>query len=79
MKAVAHNLKAHPRVNASLSADVTALIEKRYIHVGFAVDTEDGLLVPVIRDVDKKASGNWPKRSAPCRKRLAVSVFAPMT
>lgn len=55
MKAVAHNLKAHPRVNASLSADVTALIEKRYIHVGFAVDTEDGLLVPVIRDVDKKS------------------------
>ncbi len=57
MKAVAYNLKTHPRVNASLSADVTALIEKRYIHLGFAVDTADGLLVPVIRDVDQK--GVW--------------------
>ena len=57
MKAVAHNLRAHPRANASLSADVTALIEKRYIHLGFAVDTADGLLVPVIRDVDQK--GVW--------------------
>ena len=57
MKAVAHNLKAHPRVNASLSADISALIEKRYIHLGFAVDTPDGLLVPVVRNADQK--GVW--------------------
>lgn len=55
MKAVVTSLKAFPTFNASLSADGEALILKKYYHIGIAVDTEEGLVVPVIRDVDKKS------------------------
>jgi len=54
MKAVVASLKAFPNVNASLDASGENLIMKNYFHVGVAVDTPDGLVVPVIRDVDKK-------------------------
>jgi pyruvate dehydrogenase E2 component (dihydrolipoamide acetyltransferase) len=54
MKAVAFSLRELPRVNASLSADGESLVVKRYIHLGIAVDTPKGLVVPVIRDVDQK-------------------------
>ena len=57
MKACAENLRAFPRLNASLNASADGLILKRYHHIGFAVDTEEGLIVPVIRDVDRK--GVW--------------------
>jgi len=55
MKAVVTTLKAFPTFNASLSADGEQLIIKKYFHIGIAVDTPDGLVVPVIRDVDKKS------------------------
>ena len=55
MKAVVASLKAFPAFNASLSADGEQLILKKYMHIGIAVDTEEGLVVPVIRDVDKKS------------------------
>jgi pyruvate dehydrogenase E2 component (dihydrolipoamide acetyltransferase) len=55
MKAVVAALKAHPRFNASLDTDSQEIILKRYYHIGIAVDTERGLLVPVIRDVDRKS------------------------
>lgn len=55
MKAVVASLKAFPRVNSSLANDGENLILKKYFHVGVAVDTPDGLVVPVIRDVDKKS------------------------
>jgi pyruvate dehydrogenase E2 component (dihydrolipoamide acetyltransferase) len=55
MKAVVAGLKAYPRFNASLDAKGENLIRKHYYHVGVAVDTPDGLVVPVIRDVDKKS------------------------
>ncbi len=54
MKAVVAALKAFPRFNSSLSADGTELVLKQYYHVGVAVDTPQGLVVPVIRDVDQK-------------------------
>jgi pyruvate dehydrogenase E2 component (dihydrolipoamide acetyltransferase) len=54
MKAVVASLKAFPEVNASLDASGENLIMKNYYNVGVAVDTPDGLVVPVIRDVDKK-------------------------
>ena len=57
LKACATNLKSFPRLNASLNAAVDGLILKHHWHIGFAVDTEDGLVVPVIRDVDQK--GVW--------------------
>jgi pyruvate dehydrogenase E2 component (dihydrolipoamide acetyltransferase) len=55
MKAVVAGLKAYPRFNASLDAKGENLIRKNYFHVGVAVDTPDGLVVPVIHDVDKKS------------------------
>jgi pyruvate dehydrogenase E2 component (dihydrolipoamide acetyltransferase) len=54
VKAAAIALQSHPRFNASLDAAAGELVLKRYYHVGVAVDTEHGLMVPVLRDVDKK-------------------------
>lgn len=54
LKAVVSSLKTYPRVNSSLSAGQDALVLKRYYHIGVAVDTEQGLVVPVIKDVDRK-------------------------
>ena len=54
LKACAGALKAFPDFNASLAADGKSLIVKHYIHIGVAVDTPNGLVVPVIRDVDRK-------------------------
>src|SRR6056297_1093870 len=55
--ALARTLRAFPRFNASLSADGETLILKDYVHIGIAVDAEHGLMVPVIRDADRK--GLW--------------------
>lgn len=54
VKAVAKALEIHPKFNASLSADGQSLIMKKYFHIAIAVDTPNGLVVPVIRDVNKK-------------------------
>ncbi len=55
MKAVVAALKEFPHFNASLSPDGQSLILKKYFHIGVAVDTPNGLVVPVIRDVDQKS------------------------
>ena len=55
LKAVAAALKQFPNFNASLDTAGNQLVLKRYYHVGVAVDTERGLLVPVLRDVDRKS------------------------
>ncbi|MCU7836256.1 MAG: dihydrolipoyllysine-residue acetyltransferase [gamma proteobacterium symbiont of Taylorina sp.] len=55
MKAVVSGLKEFPRFNSSLEVSGNALIQKNYYHIGIAVATPDGLVVPVIRDVDKKS------------------------
>src|SRR5918998_1398622 len=54
MKASVSALLEHPEFNASLAPEKDALILKKYYHVGIAVDTPEGLVVPVIRDVDRK-------------------------
>ena len=54
LKAVANTLKKFPIFNSSLDEVANELVFKEYVHIGLAVDTEQGLLVPVIRDVDKK-------------------------
>ncbi|HZD40986.1 MAG TPA: dihydrolipoamide acetyltransferase family protein, partial [Terriglobales bacterium] len=51
---VARTLTRHPRVNASLDAAANEIVFKEYCHLGIAVDTESGLIVPVLRDADKK-------------------------
>ena len=55
IKAVAKALSEHPRFNASLHADGQHLVLKKYINIGIAVDTPHGLMVPVIKDADKKS------------------------
>jgi len=57
LKACAVALREHPQFNASLSASGENLVYKKYCHIGIAMDTPAGLMVPVIRDVDKK--GIW--------------------
>lgn len=54
MKAMVASLKAFPRFNASLDPDGETLVLKKYFNIGVAVDTPDGLVVPVIRDCDRK-------------------------
>ncbi len=55
IKAVALSLKRHPVLNAELDLDKELIIYKKYYNIGLAMDTEDGLVVPVIRDADKKS------------------------
>ena len=55
LKSCAFLLKQLPDFNASLAPSGKAIIRKKYVNIGFAVDTPEGLLVPVIKDVDKKS------------------------
>ena len=55
MKALVHSLKAFPRFNSSLANDGENIILKKYVHIGVAVDTPDGLVVPVVKNVDQKS------------------------
>jgi len=55
IKAVATALKAFPRFNATIDTEAGEIVLKKYYHIGIAVATEDGLIVPVIRDVDRKS------------------------
>ncbi len=55
LKALVETLKKHPIFNSSLDEAANEIVIKKYFHIGIAVDTEQGLIVPVIRDVDKKS------------------------
>ena len=55
MQACAQVLKQFPRANASLSEDGRDLVFREYVHIGFAANTDEGLVVPVIRDADQKS------------------------
>lgn len=55
MKAVIAALRQHPELNASLADDQRHLVIKRYYHLGIATDTPEGLIVPVLKDVDRKS------------------------
>ncbi len=57
LKACAAALRAEPTFNVSLTPDGESMVKKDYVHIGIAADTPNGLMVPVIRDVDKK--GLW--------------------
>lgn len=54
IKACASTLIEFPQFNSSISPELKTLIQKKYVNIGMAVDTPDGLVVPVIRDVDRK-------------------------
>ena len=55
LKAVAETLRKHPVFNSSLDEAANEIVIKEYVHIGIAVDTEQGLMVPVLRDVDNKS------------------------
>jgi pyruvate dehydrogenase E2 component (dihydrolipoamide acetyltransferase) len=77
MKAAVAALKAFPQFNASLSADGESLIVKQYFNIGVAVDTPDGLVVPVIRDVDTKGVLQLAKELAEISAKARDRKLAP--
>ncbi|WP_108663588.1 2-oxo acid dehydrogenase subunit E2 [Acuticoccus kandeliae] len=77
VKALARTLAAFPRFNASLSADGTRLTLKHYVHVGIAVDTPHGLMVPVVRDADRKGLFAIAREIADLAERARVRKLRP--
>ena len=77
LKASVVALKEHPDFNASLSPDKESLILKRYYHIGVAVDTPDGLVVPVIRDVDRKGILELSQELGTVSKKMREGKIAP--
>ena len=77
MRAVVSALKAFPTFNASLSPDGESLILKQYFHIGVAVDTDSGLVVPVIRDVDSKGIVQLAKELAEISARARDGKLKP--
>ena len=77
LKAVVVALKQHPEFNASLSHDGENLVLKHYFHIGVAVDTPSGLVVPVIRDVDKKGLMELAKELGEVSARMRAGKIAP--
>lgn len=77
MKAAVVALKEFPEFNASLAPDKQSLILKRYYHLGIAVDTEDGLVVPVIRDVDRKGITELSQELGVVSQRMREGKIAP--
>ena len=77
MKALVKTLQAFPKVNSSLSPDGQALFYKKYFHIGIAVDTEAGLVVPVFRDVDKKSISELAEEMADISSRARQKKLKP--
>jgi pyruvate dehydrogenase E2 component (dihydrolipoamide acetyltransferase) len=77
LKAVVVALRQQPDFNASLSADGENLVLKQYFHIGVAVDTPNGLVVPVIRDVDKKGLMELAKELGEVSARMRAGRIAP--
>lgn len=77
MKAVVAALKAFPNFNASLSPDSQSLILKQYYHIGVAVDTPNGLVVAVLRDVDKKGVIELSKELAAMSEKARTKGLSP--
>jgi pyruvate dehydrogenase E2 component (dihydrolipoamide acetyltransferase) len=77
MKAAVVALKHYPNFNASLSSDGETLILKQYFHIGVAVDTPLGLVVPVIRDADKKGLRELAKELSDVSKRMRDGKINP--
>ena len=69
-------LRAYPRVNSSLDLEREELVTKRYVHVGVAVDTEHGLLVPVLRDADRKTTREIAAEIATLAERARARKLA---
>ena len=77
MKASVAALKQFPEVNSSLTPEKDALILKRYYHLGVAADTPDGLVVPVIRDVDRKGVTELSQELGTASKKARDGKLSP--
>jgi pyruvate dehydrogenase E2 component (dihydrolipoamide acetyltransferase) len=77
LKASVVVLKEHPEFNASLAEDKETLILKHYYHIGVAVDTPDGLVVPVIRDVDRKGVLELSQELSAVSARMRAGKITP--
>ena len=77
MKASVSALKKFPDFNASLDASGENLTLKKYFHIGFAADTPNGLVVPVIRDVDKKGVNEIAQESGELAKKAREGKLGP--
>ena len=77
LKASVACLKQFPEFNSSLSPEKDALILKRYYHLGIAVDTPDGLVVPVIRDVDRKGITELSQEMGAISKKARDGKLSP--
>ena len=84
IKATIGALQKFPQLNATLDEDAGEIVQRRNFHIGLATATEDGLIVPVVRDADRKSlvdlgarSSGWPTRRAPARRRARSSWARP--
>jgi pyruvate dehydrogenase E2 component (dihydrolipoamide acetyltransferase) len=77
MKASVVALRQFPEFNASLSPDGESLVLKQYFHIGVAVDTPNGLVVPVIRDVDKKGLLELARELGDVSERMRGGKISP--
>ncbi|MBU3724336.1 MAG: dihydrolipoyllysine-residue acetyltransferase [Burkholderiaceae bacterium] len=75
IKAVVAALKKHPEFNASLDGD--QLVYKQYYHIGFAADTPNGLVVPVLKDADKKGLSEIAKETSDLAKKARDGKLSP--
>jgi pyruvate dehydrogenase E2 component (dihydrolipoamide acetyltransferase) len=77
MKACVAALRKYPEFNASLDANGENLVLKKYFHIGFAADTPNGLVVPVVRDVDRKGVLELAKETAELAARAREGKLTP--
>jgi pyruvate dehydrogenase E2 component (dihydrolipoamide acetyltransferase) len=77
LKALVRALQAYPQFNATLDPGSDELIQKRYYHIGVAVDTESGLIVPVLRDVDRKGLPDLARELAEISEKTRERKISP--
>ena len=77
MKASVAALKKYPQFNASLDASGETLTLKKYFHIGFAADTPNGLVVPVVRDVDRKGINEIAQETSALAKKAREGKLGP--
>lgn len=77
MKACARLLQSFPDFNSAITPEGDALIRRHYCHIGFAADTENGLVVPVVRDVDKKSIGELATECATLAAKARDGKLSP--
>ncbi|MBJ6983305.1 dihydrolipoyllysine-residue acetyltransferase [Luteimonas sp. MC1750] len=77
MKAAVSALQKYPQFNASLDASGETLILKKYVHIGFAADTPNGLVVPVVRDCDRKGVMQIAQETSALAKKAREGKLGP--